>query len=381
MASFSQYAIFVLSFLLLYISFPANGLVIRTPKMPLPALSGESEVGTIVLKLTDPYTTDPFAPGPRSILVQVFYPATDTSGYPFAPYMGPVTSAFYENYFHITNGSLSLLQPNAHAGAPISCVDEPGVILFSTSLGASRTVYTTLAEDLASHGFIVISIDHPYDADLVEFPDGSVVYSAVPEDTTDADIEMFSDLRLKDTVFTLNSLSTIIESIPAAEHSLSLGNIGIFGHSFGGAIAASLMFIDDRVVAGLNMDGMLRGPVVSEGLDKPFLIMGAGNHFRTAYATWQSFWDNQRGWKRELHLADAEHMVFSDLPVVVELLGLRDSPMKEGLESIIGTINGTRANEVQRAYITAFFEFGLRGEAGPLLDGPDSEYQEMMFLD
>lgn len=380
MASFSQQIVFIVSFLL-YISTYTNGLAIRS-KISFPALSGEFEVGTIEVKLTDVSTPDPFAPGTsRSILVQAFYPTNDTENYPFAPYMGSATSAFYENYFHLPNGSLSVLQTNSHVGAPISCDFESGVIILSPSLGASRRVYTAFAEDLASHGFIVISIDHPYDADIVEFPDGTAILSAIPENTTDADIDYFMDLRLNDTIFVLDVLHKIVCSIPGSEYDADLGNIGIFGHSFGGAIAAQIMLIDDRVAAGLNMDGMLRGSVVTTGLDKPFLLMGAGAHYRSTYATWQSFWDNQCGWKRELHLANAEHEIFSDLPVVIELLGLRDSPLGKALEETVGTINGLRANEIQRAYITAFFNFSLRGKDVALLNGPDPEYAEMAFLD
>lgn len=380
MASFSQQIVFIVSFLL-YFSTCTNGLAIG-PKISLPALSGTFEVGTIEMKLTDISTYDPFVPGTsRSILVQAFYPTNDTENYFSAPYMGSATSAFYENYFHLPSGALSVLQTNSHIGAPISCDSETGVIILSPSLGASRQVYTAFAEDLASHGFIVISIDHPYEADIVEFPDGTVILSAVPENTTDADIEYFMNLRLNDTIFTLDLLHMIVYSITGSEYNADLGNIGIFGHSFGGAIAAQIMLVDDRVAAGLNLDGMLRGSVVTAGLDKPFLLMGAGAHYRSVYETWQSFWDNQRGWKRELHLANAEHEVFSDLPVVIELLGLRDSPLGEALEEMVGTIDGLRANEVQRAYIAAFFEFALRKKDVALLNGPDPEYAEMAFLD
>lgn len=262
----------------------------------------------------------------------------------------------------------------------MSCVSEPGVIIFSPGLGASRRVYTALVEDLASHGFIVINIDHPYDADIVEFPDGSVVLSAVPENTTDAVIAQFTDLRMKDTFITLSALRTIVYSTLGMEREAPLGGIGIFGHSFGGDIAANVMLAKKCIVAGLNMDGMLRGPVVKAGLDRPFLLIGSGGHYRSVYETWQAFWDNQRGWKKELHLAKAEHQVFSDLAVIAELLGLRDSPLGEALQGLVGAINGIRANGVLRAYITAFFKFGLRGKQVALLDGPDPEYEEMEFV-
>lgn len=388
MAYFTQQIIFIFCIILFHFSPPTYGAAISTPNVSLPALSGPHKVGTTEVLLTDGSTIDPFAPGPetkRTIIVQAFYPATYTAAdYPFEPYMGPATAAFYENYFHLPNGSLAMLRTNSHTRAPmISGVSKPEIILFSPSLGASRKVYTTLVEDLASHGYIVISIDHPYDADIVELSDGTVILSAVPEDPTDEDIARFTDLRMNDTIFTLELLSHIVSAIPGAPggRRVALGKIGIFGHSFGGAIAASIMLTKKCVVAGLNMDGMLRGPVVDAGLDAPFLLMGAAGHTRSAYATWQAFWDNQRGWKKELHLADAEHLVFSDLAVVVELLGLRDSPLAETIKSLVGTIDGLRANKVLRAYTAAFFDFALRGKQAALLHGPNPNYKEMEFVD
>lgn len=378
MAYFTRQIIFILYSL--YLSLPGNALANETSKIPLPALSGSFEVGTVTIEMTDASTIDPFTQASRTILVQAFYPAINASDYPLEPYMGPATAAFYENYFHIPNGSLSTLQTNSHTGAPISNVSEPGVIIFSSGLGASRRVYTALVEDLASHGFIVISIDHPFEADIVEFSDGSVILSVLPETPTDADIAQFTDIRMKDTLFTLNALRTIVYSTLGVERETPLGGIGIFGHSFGGAIAANVMLVKKCVVAGINMDGMLRGPVVDAGLDRPFLLIGTGAHYRSVYETWQAFWDNQCGWKEELHLAGAEHQVFSDLAVIAELLGLRDSPLGEVLQELVGTIDGIRANKVLRAYITAFFEFGLRGEQVALLDGPDPEYKEMEFV-
>ena len=49
------------------------------------------------------------------------------------------------------------------------------VVLFSPGFGVERELYAGLVEDLASHGYVVVSIDHPHDAGVVEFPDGRVV--------------------------------------------------------------------------------------------------------------------------------------------------------------------------------------------------------------
>src|SRR6476646_138342 len=60
------------------------------------------------------------------------------------------------------------------------------VVLFSPGFGAERELYAGLIEDLASHGYIVVAIDHPHDAGIVEFPDGRVVIPASPMDMTAA---------------------------------------------------------------------------------------------------------------------------------------------------------------------------------------------------
>ena len=56
-------------------------------------------------------------------------------------------------------------------------------MLYSHSLGGERFETTCLVEDLASHGYVVVTIDHVHDADVVVLPDGSVAFCAVPAPT------------------------------------------------------------------------------------------------------------------------------------------------------------------------------------------------------
>ena len=49
----------------------------------------------------------------------------------------------------------------------------------------------------------------------------------------------------------------------------------MFGHSLGGATAAAAMLEDQRIKAGVNLDGTLFGPVVNAGLDRPFMLVAA----------------------------------------------------------------------------------------------------------
>lgn len=53
------------------------------------------------------------------------------------------------------------------------------VVIFSPGLSASRLLCSNQARALASYGFVVLTIDHPYDATFVEFSDGSFIRGTV----------------------------------------------------------------------------------------------------------------------------------------------------------------------------------------------------------
>jgi hypothetical protein len=62
------------------------------------------------------------------------------------------------------------------------------LVVFSPGLSASRLLYTLQAKALASYGFVVVTIDHPYDATFVEFPDGSSVRGTVGYSDGESDL-------------------------------------------------------------------------------------------------------------------------------------------------------------------------------------------------
>lgn len=360
--------------------------VVKATSVILPPGTGPNDVGTIELELVDYSRTNPFAadtsnPGPRSFMVQLFYPAKNVHKYPLAPYMRPGTAAYHESNFGLPNGTISLIQTNSHSGAPIKSCNDIQTIIFSTGYGVSRQSYTTFAEDLASHGYLVITIDHPYDAGVVEFPDGSLVFNNLTKDLEDPGTRLeHIDIRVKDTQFTLDLLySNLTKSIPGVRTRIRIQETGMFGHSLGGATAAETMFVDSRICGGIDLDGSLGGQVVNKGLAKPFLLMGAPSHNTTSDPTWGPFWEHLSGWKRSLVLADSQHLTYSDFPVVAQMLsGIIDLTPKD-LEQLFGTIDGLRANVVLRTYLLAFFEFVLRGESDCLFEGPDPLYPEISY--
>ncbi|KAH0605009.1 uncharacterized protein H6S33_004991 [Morchella sextelata] len=352
-----------------------------------PALSGSYKVGTTSIKVTDTNRTDPLAPTPntpRSFVLQLFYPTDNSTTAPLAPYMPPATATFYETAYGLPSGGLNTLQPNSHTNASYSGPCKPGIVLFSPGHQTSRYLHTALAEDLASTGHVVLVTDYIYEADIVEFPDGSYILSNFPSNYTDADILAVQATRVADTLYTLNHLRAILRAIPGTDDTTTPGKIAMVGHSLGGSTAAAVMGVDSRVRGGIAMDGKIWGDVVHTGFSGSFMFLGAAANYVSTYESWGLLWAKLRGWRRELHLADARHLTFTDAAVIVELLGLRgvEPDVAEGL---VGSIDGLRALKVQKVYVRAFVDMMVGGrrqaaEGRRVLRAADERYGEMEFV-
>ena len=364
-----------------------------SPQLTLPAPTGRHRLGTTSLYLIDPSRPDPWVPTQRvrQLMIQLWYPADAVDGYPSWPWTTPPTARAWEKLMGLP--SLKLPITAAHLGAP-ALRREGGwpVVLYSHSLGGERFETTSLVQDLASHGYVVVTIDHVHDADVVVLPDGSVAFCAVPAPTVDADTptqnkEIVS--RVADVRFVLDQLAVINGGgNPDQDHqplprglrgALDLDRVGMFGQSDGGSTTAHAMHADARIKAGVNLDGTLWTPQARAGSDRPLLLFGRQDLDPFEAATWAEFWKKQRGPKLWLNLKGSTHATFTDfaalLPQAAPILHKPPSWVIEG----IGTINGLRAVTVERTYIGAYFDRYLRHRDSPLLAGPSPSYPEVLF--
>jgi predicted dienelactone hydrolase len=366
---------------------PATVDMASGARLVLPAPTGHERVGTVSLHLVDRSRSDPWVSTQpvREIMVQIWYPAKSAGGYPPAPWVSPGVAA------RINPPDSGVILPVTHArvGAPVQRGRHP-VVLYSPGLGLERTSSTALVEDLVSRGYIVVTIDHTHDAQFVEFPDGRIESAAIPEPSDAADEERIIGTalatRVADIRFTMDQLAAInLGRNPDEERrplprglagALDLFRVGMFGHSLGGAAAAETMYEDPRILAGINMDGTVSGPVVAAGLDRPFLLLGSEGHGEDDDESWAALWAHLRGPRLELQLVGSGHMSFTDLQVLLPQAGVP----AESMEPAFGTIGGERAVAVQRAYLRAFFDRHLRDRDRGLLEGPSPRYTEMRFI-
>ncbi len=345
-----------------------------------PQLSGSFPVGTFNAHLVDSTRADPWQPSKdRELMVSVRYPARRsgtqapwlTPG--FAAAAGPIMSG--PDFLDVPAGTVdwSGTLRQARVDAPPVQGRWP-VVLFSPGLQAPREFYAGAADDLASRGYVVVTVSHTYESLAVEFPGNRVEYGGI--DGQPATIKKVIDARVADMRFVLTQLPRLHKWIDTSQ-------VGIAGHSFGGYTAGETMANDRRFDAGINIDGAMEhtgdggtyapGKVV-RGLDRPFLLFGGDvderelSHVDTSLTrTWADFWPNQRGWKLDVHLDDGAHYGFSDLQWAVPQIAEVSPQRRAGL---IGTIDPRDALRAQHDYVAAFFDLHLKHRSTSIFDRP-----------
>ncbi|WP_214322678.1 alpha/beta hydrolase family protein [Nonomuraea sediminis] len=369
---------------------PASGP--RPVTVSLPAPGGPYAVGTLAMRLVDRSRPDPLVKSKpyRELMVSLWYPAKDTGQtLPVAPHMSPLAAADWDSHsappMGIPKGAVNWGATATHArvGAPVDRrAGKLPVVLFSSGDGGPRTLGTTLVEDLASRGYLVVTVDHTYEADQVEFPGGRLVRALpLPRKLTPPVLARLLALharaRLADMRFVLNQLAGLRHATQL-RGALDLSRVGVLGQSLGGSVAAQLVHDDARVDAGVNLDGSYVGSVAKTGVTKPFLQVAAEAHTRSSEPSWKSFWQASSGWKRELRFKGAAHGSFTDLQVLLPRIAA--TVPKVPVRDFVGTIDPERSVSAQRAYIAAFFDLHLGRKPTRLFDASDDRFPEVSLV-
>jgi dienelactone hydrolase len=324
----------------------------------------------------------------RELMVSLWYPAVPSDGRR-ARYMTPAESELQLTSRGITGipqETLSTVETNAVSdAAPARGQGSLPLVVLSPGFTSSRSTLTALAEDLASHGYVVAGIDHTYESYATAFPDGRVTTCLARETPRRDRKEEVAAGRAADVCFVLDELTGAHPAWPGVGL-IDPSRMAMAGHSAGGAAAIAAMLADSRIRAGIDMDGATAAPIPDEGLARPFLFLGKQSNYtpggggvvttprdwkllRGAVITWERDWELLVGWKRWLVVAGAVHASFTDLGLLADQIGL----------DIGAGIPGARALDITRAYVRAFFDQHLRGKPQPLLDQPSPRYPEVTF--
>ena len=355
------------------------------PMFRLPKPTGPYLVGTRIIHLVDSQRQENVSGSPKSreLMIQVWYPAAP-SGQPYASYRTRAETTLLSSY-------QSVLATHSRSNAPVATSGSAfPIILFNPAWTGRRTQNTFLVEDLASHGYVVVGIDHTGNSSPIAFPDGHVETTTyVPQldfatnslEEIEAEGEREANRQTADDIFVLNQLEQMnADSASPFYRRLDTNRVGALGHSFGGSVAAQASLDDSRIRSALDLDGSLWGQVQREGLPKPFMMItedGAtypeellkqSNELRIDAALDKSDAAMIRmygGYHITLH--GSTHTSFTDHNLL--------SPLKS--LSGIGTIPADREYAILRDYALAFFDKTLRSQDPPLLKQTGSPVPEV----
>ncbi|MDG2534121.1 hypothetical protein P6144_10715 [Sphingomonas sp. HITSZ_GF] len=256
------------------------------PAVPtLPQPDGRYAVGTRIYRWTDASRDEPHTADPadrRSVIAQAWYPVEHG-----AP-SGGARLAYIDGIGRLpdsVSGVPSFLmrrygQIDTHATplAPLARSDRAWpVVLFSPGYGAPRAAYTGLATQLASRGFVVFVLDHPYEAAVTELPNGQVVGTRellLPGERDHLGYMAREQVRrTADMRFVIDQLARPGALPPRLRSRIDTTRVAVIGHSFGGAAAIAAASADPRIVAAANIDGTPYGDLPDRKRTRPLLLI------------------------------------------------------------------------------------------------------------
>jgi len=345
----------------------------------LPTPIGSYRVGRTSYFFSD-YVGTHASHASRELVVWIWYPArsqidpTPADYFP-APWLDAANESWNWMMTHLITRDLAKVHVHSVLNAAIASKKGAYPVVVMRPGGSALTLqYTALAEDLASHGYVVVGFDAPYRTQLVVLPNGEIKHRPLQNDPEEVPLERVNRLMMmwtEDVRFVLDRLEALNEQDDRGllTRRLDLSRVGIFGHSFGGATALQVCHDDSRCKVGIDIDGMPFGSVVADGVKQPFMfLMGDHSHdlgsesegqqvARDLHAIYGRLPETKRV---ALMIEGGDHFSFADGGVV------RSHVLLSILRAVGLVIDGKRQLATTSACVSAFFGKYLNDEVGGL---------------
>lgn len=336
-------------------------------QLELPAPDGPYTVGRTVFRWVDtsrPEVLTDDSNDFREVVAMVWYPAEPETGVKagYFPNLDTVSDALVESgevgRWEVVG--LRFIRSESRFDAnPVKAKPAFPVLFFSPGNGTNIEFYSSLAGEIASYGYIVVGLNHPYDVPAVELSNGDIAPYDKKQWLLDAEahqayIAERIKVRIADVLFVLNQLEQMNAGGPLAGL-VNVDAVGVAGHSLGGITASEACKADLRFDACVNFDGLQRGGPFSMDEhatppEQPFLFLTKEarlhpqilEHFG---AMPESYWIVVHG---------ASHQSFTDGPLLQPSL----VPIPHQADRFMDLI---------QKYTLAFLDQTLKGETDPLL--------------
>ncbi len=350
------------------------------PVFTLPEPNGPYEVGTASTVLVDTSREELFTSDlsdHREVPVRVWYPAKpDPKAKPEGYWSDhPEYSRYLAEELGLPSFSLDhlrLVKTHSYRDAPLSdALAVYPVVVFEHGYRLGFLEQNTgIMETLASNGYVVVSLAHPYEALAAPLADGSTArYAKETEknfNSSSAAQEQSLETWAADTKFVLDWLETLPsgDTLGFLAGRIDYDRLGIMGMSFGGSTTGLICLTDARCKAGLTLDSPQYSAVEDGQLEQPFLFMVSDN----GQYLEQGVYDRAAGPAYLVTVAGTQHYNFTDLTLV--------SPLAQSF-NLSGPIDSGQMIRIMNTYTLAFFDKHLKGQAAPLLNGISADYPEV----
>lgn len=319
----------------------AAGLPYLFPVFSLAHPTGPYKVGTVTYSWIDPSRRIESGT-PRTINAQIWYPADIGASDQKAPYIEnyPVfVHALKEQYGGrgMFFQYFDLIQTDAYKEAAFASGAKAVPLVFFSHGNMFGTRFSSSFQtiELASHGYVVVAVEHPETALVAVNPEGSFVpfkdsFSALPHDYAahNKASTPIIDEQTRDIAFVLEQMKQLGEAGSAGPFAgrIDFSRLGIAGHSFGGATAIDVLYNYPEFKAGINMDGFLYGREHNKAVKQPVMFMSGGvqdgsevpaEMEQVALKRWKQALGNEG---TVLQIEGAGHLNFTDFPLYSPLI-------------------------------------------------------------
>lgn len=362
-------------------------LPIILPVFTLPTPTGKLEVGSkyIHIKTERPELITLDKNDKRHLMVKAWYPA-QIADENLEEYLDEGSRLGFADKYGLPGWSmkyLDFIKTNTYSNPEVAKGKFP-VLIFSHGHYSKAFGYYALIEEIVSQGYIVLNINHTYESTGSIFPNGDLklynntyerlnnnqkmaemAWNATQEfkraQSTKEEFKAIHDL-LEDYIAAESikrwskDISSVIdhleneESFSFLKNHINNSNIGVFGHSHGGAAAGQVLLEDKRVKAAINMDGTQWGNMVNSTLDKPFAYISSEWPEEQPDFNKHAFRNKSDADFYTIEIENSGHSNFMDIPLMVNFSVINES----------GNIAPFRAYEIINSLIINFFDKYLK---------------------
>jgi predicted dienelactone hydrolase len=358
----------------------------HTAPVALPVPTGPYAVGRTLFWWTNPTSGEELA-------VWLWYPAEGGQGSP-ASYLPTAwrhalrehQATFMRSFF---NRDPIVVRAHSRSDPPIAWQRRTYPVVLLRPGGSALTAdFTTLAEDLASHGYAVVGFDAPRRSFVFVGSDGRAIGRAPGNSVENANGNLADPLVSRLLATWVSDAKAVIDRMQQLDAAssgtfagrLDLRRLGAVGHSFGGATALQFCHEDSRCRAAIDLDGIPFGSVVADGLAKPAMFL-LSDHSREmsdpeshkVLAMIDSIFARLPQPRLYATIRNANHFTFSDQ-------SLLNSPAAMALFRLagFGKVGARRGLAISDDFVCTFFDVTLNGAPASMLDHLAVRHEEVV---